>query len=55
MWPIQSLTLLLCLTEDEQLFAQQVPQDPIGTTIEVTVKGLEDELTENDLIWEDIS
>ncbi|MDX9751032.1 MAG: hypothetical protein RBT71_08135 [Flavobacteriales bacterium] len=23
MWPVQTLTLLLCLTEEEQLFAQK--------------------------------
>lgn len=30
MWPVQTLTLLLCLTDDEQLFAQhmQVEQEP---------------------------
>ncbi|MCW5898140.1 MAG: hypothetical protein KIT10_02635 [Flavobacteriales bacterium] len=25
MWPIQTITLLLCLTDDEQLFAQAIP------------------------------
>jgi hypothetical protein len=25
MWPVQTLTLLLCLTDEEQLFAQQLP------------------------------
>ncbi|MBL7950962.1 MAG: hypothetical protein JNM62_04525 [Flavobacteriales bacterium] len=30
MWPVQTLTLLLCLTDEEQLFAQHVPavQEP---------------------------
>lgn len=30
MWPVQTLTLLLCLTDEEQLFAQQLPaiQEP---------------------------
>lgn len=27
MWPVQTLTLLLCLTEEEQLFAQYAVQD----------------------------
>lgn len=27
MWPVQTLTLLLCLTEEEQLFAQNALQD----------------------------
>ncbi|MBK7945017.1 MAG: hypothetical protein IPJ85_06785 [Flavobacteriales bacterium] len=35
MWPVQTLTLLLCLTDEEQLFAQVVPQDPQPATIEV--------------------
>lgn len=26
MWPVQTLTLLLCLTDDEQLYAQALPQ-----------------------------
>ena len=25
MWPVQTLTLLLCLTDEEQLYAQVVP------------------------------
>ncbi|MCB9183710.1 MAG: hypothetical protein H6591_07305 [Flavobacteriales bacterium] len=25
MWPVQTLTLLLCLTDEEQLFAQSLP------------------------------
>lgn len=28
MWPVQTLTLLLCLTDEEQLFAQAIPADP---------------------------
>jgi hypothetical protein len=34
MWPVQTLTLLLCLTDEEQLFAQVVPQDPQPAAIE---------------------
>ncbi len=26
MWPVQTLTLLLCLTDEEQLFAQSQPK-----------------------------
>ncbi len=31
MWPVQTLTLLLCLTDEEQLFAQSLPviQEPV--------------------------
>lgn len=25
MWPVQTLTLFLCLNDEEQLFAQQLP------------------------------
>ena len=28
MWPVQTLTLLLWLTNEEQLFAQEVVKDP---------------------------
>jgi len=35
MWPVQTLTLLLCLTDEEQLFAQAIPQDPQPAAIEV--------------------
>jgi len=33
MWPVQTLTLLLCLTDEEQLFAQCLPviQEPTRT------------------------
>jgi hypothetical protein len=34
MWPVQTLTLLLCLTDDEQLYAQAVPQEQAPATIE---------------------
>ncbi|MBL8011032.1 MAG: hypothetical protein JNJ64_10530 [Flavobacteriales bacterium] len=26
MWPVQTLTLLLCLTDEEQLFAMRLPE-----------------------------
>ncbi|HRD53153.1 MAG TPA: hypothetical protein PKY96_10960 [Flavobacteriales bacterium] len=35
MWPVQTLTLLLCLTDEEQLFAQAIPQEPQPAAIEV--------------------
>lgn len=35
MWPVQTLTLLLCLTDEEQLFAQRVPEQPEHPAIEV--------------------
>lgn len=35
MWPVQTLTLLLCLTDEEQLFAQAIPADPQPAAIEV--------------------
>lgn len=34
MWPVQTLTLLLCLTDEEQLYAQAIPQAPQPATIE---------------------
>lgn len=38
MWPVQTLTLLLCLTDEEQLFAQQQQiRDPQVPAIEATV------------------
>ena len=35
MWPVQTLTLLLCLTDDEQLYAQSLPPVPECPAIEV--------------------
>jgi hypothetical protein len=35
MWPVQTLTLLLCLTDEEQLFAQNIVQDKELPAIEV--------------------
>lgn len=34
MWPVQTLTLLLCLTEEEQLFAQVQVVDPVVPAVE---------------------
>ncbi|MBK6542614.1 MAG: hypothetical protein IPG10_15290 [Flavobacteriales bacterium] len=41
MWPVQTLTLLLCLTDEEQLFAQAV-REPQPVVIEAT-KPVEEE------------
>jgi len=35
MWPVQTLTLLLCLTDEEQLFAQNQPKLEETPAIEV--------------------
>ncbi len=35
MWPVQTLTLLLCLTDEEQLFAQNTVVDKEVPAIEV--------------------
>jgi hypothetical protein len=51
MWPIQTLTLLLCLTDDEQLFAQSIERDPIPVKIEV-VKEADKQHNDKDLILE---
>ncbi|HOY27949.1 MAG: hypothetical protein IPO05_09890 [Flavobacteriales bacterium] len=41
MWPVQTLTLLLCLTDDEQLFAQRTNEPPPAVTIEVVLPAEE--------------
>jgi len=41
MWPVQTLTLLLCLTDEEQLFAQAIPQEPQPAAIEVEAPEVE--------------
>ncbi len=43
MWPVQTLTLLLCLTDEEQLFAQCVPAEPEPARIEVVVPKEEEQ------------
>jgi hypothetical protein len=50
MWPVQTLTLLLCLTEEEQLFAQQPIQDPIIPSIEAPLPAQEVEHDERTLV-----
>ncbi len=35
MWPVQTLTLLLCLTDEEQLFAQNTVVDKDVPAIEI--------------------
>ncbi len=52
MWPIQTLTLLLCLTDDEQLFAQRAPQEPVQQVTEVELGQQDDLMTEKDLRWD---
>lgn len=37
MWPVQTLTLLLSLTDEEQLYAQRTPVQPEPTRIEQVV------------------
>lgn len=37
MWPVQTLTLLLCLTDEEQLYAQGLPQQKELPAVEVAV------------------
>jgi hypothetical protein len=34
MWPVQTLTLLLCLTDEEQLFAQSNVVDKVLPAVE---------------------
>jgi hypothetical protein len=51
MWPIQTLTLLLCLTDDEQLFAQRQPLVPEPAIIEQEAE-MPVEIGPKDLIWE---
>ena len=43
MWPVQTLTLLLCLTDEEQLFAQQVPVFEEPARIEVAAPAPEED------------
>ncbi|MCB0763141.1 MAG: hypothetical protein R2815_10300 [Flavobacteriales bacterium] len=44
MWPVQTLTLLLCLTDEEQLFAQHVVKDPEVPVIEAPACAADDAL-----------
>lgn len=43
MWPVQTLTLLLCLTDEEQLFAQCIPADPEPVRMELVLPPTEEE------------
>ena len=47
MWPVQTLTLLLCLTDDEQLFAERSVEPLPPVTIEVVLPS-DDERTEEE-------
>lgn len=42
MWPVQTLTLLLCLTDEEQLFAQQLPAVQEPARVEQLVAPVEE-------------
>ena len=42
MWPVQSLTLLLCLTDEEQLFAQRAVEPAPPAPIEWVVPAAEE-------------
>lgn len=48
MWPVQTLTLLLCLTEEEQLFAQCIPVIDEVPAVELTIEAPEALLKENE-------
>lgn len=52
MWPVQTLTLLLCLTEEEQLFAwDRTPELPVPPAVEVVLPDPADEAeAEEDVI-----
>jgi len=53
MWPVQTLTLLLCLTDEEQLFAQNQVLDPIVPTIEVAAPEADDTAVDALLLFGD--
>ncbi|HNR55215.1 MAG TPA: hypothetical protein PKJ19_08620 [Flavobacteriales bacterium] len=42
MWPVQTLTLLLCLTDEEQLFAQRAPVQPEPVRVEQVIQDKEE-------------
>ena len=46
MWPVQTLTLLLCLTNEEQLFAERTVEPLPPVTIEVVVPNVEERTEE---------
>lgn len=48
MWPVQTLTLLLCLTEEEQLFAQSIPVIDEVPAVEVVIEAPETILKDNE-------
>lgn len=51
MWPVQTLTLLLCLTDEEQLFAQSLPviQEPVRVE-QIAVPAEQDSVEEETTI-----
>jgi hypothetical protein len=54
MWPVQTITLLLCLTDEEQLFAQQVPQDREVPAVEVQMENTEEDLPATSFVLDPI-
>lgn len=50
MWPVQTLTLLLCLTDEEQLFAQSLPVIAEPVPVEHVVPAPEVLNEESDLV-----
>lgn len=53
MWPVQTLTLLLCLTDEEQLFAQNNVVDKALPAVEVPAPEVES--TDEDALLLDIT
>jgi hypothetical protein len=51
MWPIQTLTLLLCLTDEEQLFAQREPVQPLPVVTEIKVSNERDVLDAENILY----
>ena len=49
MWPVQTLTLLLCLTDEEQLFAQHIPSVDELPAIECKAPEVDPILKANDV------
>ncbi|MEZ4740417.1 MAG: hypothetical protein R2818_13925 [Flavobacteriales bacterium] len=47
MWPVQTLTLLLCLTDEEQLFAQSIPDLDAPANTEQVIPAKEEEKGED--------
>lgn len=50
MWPVQTLTLLLCLTDEEQLFAQNQPKLEVPQAAEAPAVQADPVNEETDLL-----